>query len=195
MLCTKLSSEINGFLGVWNKLSMSSYSTMYIDTMLPASNYSVSQDRFEPYQRQLGMTQRQRQTITPFISPNIFSEVYDALTRLRNERSTRLSALQSTYPALHYVILSLLGGSICTVFLMETNQELLIFLSAIQLRILWSMLIGTFSALAVVNYDMRDPFRGSYNVAVSVDQFYTIREAIRATIQMDQGTDGCGSRD
>ena len=73
-------------------------------------------------------------------------------------------------------------------FLMETNQELLIFLSAIQLRILWSMLIGTFSALAVVNYDMRDPFRGSYNVAVSVDQFYTIREAMRATIQMDQET-------
>jgi hypothetical protein len=34
-------------------------------------------------------------------------------------------------------------------------------LSAIQLRILWSMLIGTYSALAVVNYDMRDPFRGS----------------------------------
>ena len=44
---------------------------------------------------------------------------------------------------------------------METNQDLLLFLSAIQLRILWSMLIGTFSALAVVNYDMRDPFRGS----------------------------------
>jgi hypothetical protein len=168
---------------------------MYVDTMLPASNYSVSQDHFEPYQKQLGMTQRQRQTITPFISPNIFSEVYDALTRLRNERSTRLSALQSTYPALHYVILSLLGGSICTVFLMETNQELLIFLSAIQLRILWSMLIGTFSALAVVNYDMRDPFRGSYNVAVSVDQFYTIREALRATMQMDQETYSCSSRD
>jgi hypothetical protein len=82
---------------------------------------------------------------------------------------------------------------------METNQELLIFLSAIQLRILWSMLIGTFSALAVVNYDTRDPFRGSYNVAVSVDQFYTIREAIRATIQMDQDSvnnnnnSNCGS--
>jgi hypothetical protein len=42
---------------------------------------------------------------------------------------------------------------------------------------------------------MRDPFRGSYNVAVSVDQFYTIREALRATIQMDQETNNsnCGS--
>jgi hypothetical protein len=129
--------------------------------MLPASNYSVSQSYFAPYQNRLSLTSRERQTITPFLSPFIFSEVYDGLTRLRRERSMRLSALQSTYPALHYVILSLLGGSICIVFLMETNQELLIFLSAIQLRILWSMLIGTYSALAVVNYDMRDPFRGS----------------------------------
>ena len=107
-------------------------------------------------------------------------------------------------------------------FLMETNQELLIFLSAIQLRILWSMLIGTYSALAVVNYDMRDPFRGSCefwyyyvrcvvskvirsltihwivvvskdNVAISVDQFYTIRESIIATIQMDQERNTNGS--
>eukprot|EP00804_Cyclotella_cryptica_P023444 CCRYP_012104-RA/>CCRYP_012104-RA protein AED:0.30 eAED:0.30 QI:0/0/0/1/0/0/2/0/242 len=84
----------------------------------------------------------------------IFSEVYDALTRLRHERSVRLSALQSTYPPLHYAILALLGCSICGVFLMETNQELLIFLNAIQLKILWAMLIGTFSSLAVVNYDM-----------------------------------------
>ncbi|KAL3792998.1 hypothetical protein ACHAW5_009182 [Stephanodiscus triporus] len=186
MFIGSMDSEINGFLGIWNKLSMSSYSTMYVDTMLPASNYSVNQSHFHSYQNQLGITSRQRQTVTPFLSPYIFSEVYDALTRLRNERSTRLSALQSTYPALHYVILSLLAGSICAVFLMETNQELLIFLSAIQLRILWSMLVGTFSALAVVNYDMRDPFRGSYNVAVSVDQFYTIREAIKANIQMDR---------
>ena len=34
-----------------------------------------------------------------------------------------------------------------------------------------------------------DPFRGSYNVAVSVYQFYTIREAIRSMIQMDQEDD------
>lgn len=37
-----------------------------------------------------------------------------------------------------------------------------------------------------------DPFRGSYNVAVSVNQFYTIREAIRSMILMDQG-DGSNS--
>jgi len=163
MFIGSMDTEMNGFLAVWNKLSMSSYAIEQGFSTRGTGTWDKIQ-----------------------IPPIIFAESYDALTRLRHERSTRLSALQSTYPALHYVILALLAGSICTVFLMETNQELMIFLSAIQLRILWSMLIGTFSALAVVNYDMRDPFQGSYNVAISVDQFYSIRESIRATIQMDQ---------
>ena len=161
MFIGSMDSEMNGFLGLWNKLSMSTMGTMYVDTYLPAANYTIDDSNFDPYLNQLSLTREQMQRVAPFLSPYIFSESYDALTRLRHERSIRLSALQSTYPPLHYVILALLAGSICINFLMETNQELLIFLSAIQLRILWSMLIGTFSALAVVNYDMRDPFRGS----------------------------------
>mmetsp|Transcript_14567 Transcript_14567/g.23851 ORF Transcript_14567/g.23851 Transcript_14567/m.23851 type:complete len:539 (+) Transcript_14567:77-1693(+) len=179
--------ELNGFLRTWNAISMGCYGTMYVDTMLPASNYTVDQKEFDPYQQQLSISPKERQTVAPFLSPYIFSETYDTLTRLRKERSMRVSALQSTYPMLHYVILALLASSICTVFLMETNQDLLLFLSAIQLRVLWSMLIGTFSALGVVNYDMIDPFRGSYNVAVSVDQFYTIRAVLMASIEEEEG--------
>lgn len=161
MFIGSMDNELNGFLRMWNGVSQASYGTMFIDTMLPASDYTVDQKEFDPYQTQLSITAKQRQTIAPFMSPYIFTETYDALTRLRKERSIRVSALQSTYPMLHYVILALLAASICTVFLMETNQDLLLFLSAIQLRVLWSMLIGTFSALGVVNYDMIDPFRGS----------------------------------
>lgn len=65
---------------------------------------------------------------------SLLSETYGAVTRLNSERSTRISALQSTFPALHYVILSSLAASLCTVFLMETNQDLLTFLNAIQLK-------------------------------------------------------------
>jgi len=183
MFIGSMDIELDGFLRMWNGLSMGSYGTMFIDTMLPASNYTVDQKEFDPYQLQLSITPKERQTVAPFMSPYIFSETYDALTRLRKERSIRVSALQSTYPMLHYVILALLASSICTVFLMETNQDLLLFLSAIQLKVLWSMLIGTFSALGVVNYDMIDPFRGSYNVAVSVDQFYTIRAVLISSIE------------
>jgi hypothetical protein len=141
MYIGSMDNELNGFLLYWNGLSMSCYGTMFIDTMLPASNYTVDDESvlFGRYEHQLGITTKQRQQhIVPFMSPTIFSETYDALTRLRNERSIRISALQSTYPMLHYVILALLAGSICTVFLMETNQDLLLFLSAIQLRVLVS---------------------------------------------------------
>lgn len=95
---------------------------------------------------------------------SLLAESYGAVMRLNNERCRRISALQSTYPSLHYVIVSMLAVSICVAFLMETNQELLIFLNSIQLRILWTMLIGTFSALAVVCYDLCDPFAGSNKV-------------------------------
>mmetsp|Transcript_10964 Transcript_10964/g.23187 ORF Transcript_10964/g.23187 Transcript_10964/m.23187 type:complete len:663 (-) Transcript_10964:125-2113(-) len=230
MFIGSMDHEMNGFLGVLNKLSMCTYGTVYVNTMQPPGGsaptmvgkdadhaihnsasssttsatttttipspppeippsrvpYPVSESHFQLLESQLGLTPYQRHVSSAFLSSPMFSEAYDALTRLRNERSTRLSALQFTYPMMHYVLLALLASSICIVFLMETNQELLIFLSAIQLKILWGMLIGTFSALGVVNYDMVDPFRGRYNVAVSVDQFYTIRESIRATIHMEQ---------
>ena len=153
-LMGSIDSEINGFLRVLNSMGISQYSTMYVDTMLPVAGYEIDESRFGSIEKDLSLSLKQRQTSSPFLPPYVFSEIYDALTRLRHERSVRLSALQSTYPPLHYAILALLGSSICGVFLMETNQNVLIFLTAIQLRILWSMLIGTFSSLAVVNYDM-----------------------------------------
>lgn len=99
---------------------------------------------------------------------SILSESYGAVMRLNNERCRRISALQSTYPSLHFIIVSMLAVSICLAFLMETNQELLIFLNSTQLRILWTMLIGTFSALATVCYDLCDPFAGSNKVRTSL---------------------------
>jgi len=119
------------------------------------------------------------------IPPSLLSECYGAVTRLYAERSSRISALQSTFPVLHYAILAILAASICISFLIESDQALLIFLNAVQLRVLWSMLIGTFSALAVVSYDLEDPFRGSYQISGSVTQFYTIRDALRASAQLD----------
>ena len=68
---------------------------------------------------------------------------------------------------------------------MESDQAIQIFLNAVQLRILWAMLVGTFSALAVVSYDLEDPFRGSYQISSTVDQFHTIRDALRASATLD----------
>jgi hypothetical protein len=111
----------------------------------------------------------------------LLSEAYGAVVRLNSQRSARITYLQSTFPTLHFAILSALGGSISLAFLIETNQELLIFLNAIQLRILWTMLVGTFSALAVVCYDLSGPFRGQYQISNAVYQLMTIRDALKAS--------------
>ena len=124
-----------------------------------------------------GMTRSE----TPSI---IVSESYAAVTRLNSERSQRISSLQSTFPALHFGILTALAISICFAFLMETNLDLISFFDAVQLKILWTMLIGTFSALGVVCYDLGDPFRGSYQIGKTVNQLYTIRDVVRAAGNM-----------
>ena len=154
-----IDSELNGFLGKLNEINVLSFS----GTSGPnGANGDASA-----------------------LPPSLLSECYAAVTRLNSERSSRISALQSTFPRLHYVILSLLAASICVAFLMESDQAIQIFLNAVQLRILWAMLVGTFSALAVVSYDLEDPFRGSYQISSTVDQFHTIRDALRASATLD----------
>ncbi|KAL7470791.1 hypothetical protein ACHAXS_011059 [Conticribra weissflogii] len=111
MFIGSMDHEMNGFLMVLNKLSMCTYGTVYANTMQPPVPHPVSDSDFRLLESQLGLTPYQRHVSSAFLSPPMFSEAYDALPRLRNERSTRL-------------------------------------------------LIGTFSALGVVNYDMIDPFRG-----------------------------------
>ena len=154
-----IDSELNGFLGKLNEISVMSFSG--------------------------GSGPNGANGDTSALPPSLLSECYAAVTRLNAERSSRISALQSTFPRLHYVILSLLAASLCVAFLMESDQAIQIFLNAVQLRILWSMLVGTFSALAVVSYDLEDPFRGSYQISSTVDQFYTIRDALRASATLD----------
>lgn len=114
------------------------------------------------------------------IHPTLLSESYSAVNRLNSLRSTRISALQSTFPPLHFGILAILASSICVTFLMETNQEVLYFLNETSIKVLWTMLIGTFTSLAVVCYDLSDPFRGSYQILSSIDQLYTIREVLES---------------
>ena len=123
------------------------------------------------------------------VPPSILSQTFASCNRLYEERSKRVTALQSTFPPLHYVIVTTLALSICLAFLMETNQELLVFLNAIQLRLLWTMLVGTFCALAVVCYDLGNPFRGSYQISGSVDQIHTIRDGLRASLIKSRSSD------
>ena len=52
-------------------------------------------------------------------------------------------------------------------------------LNAIQLRLLWTSLVGTFCALGVVLYDLNFPFRGSYQVSTqAINELLPIRQAL-----------------
>jgi hypothetical protein len=94
----------------------------------------------------------------------VLGEAYELVRRLNDHRTTLRSLLASGFPPLHFVTLISLGSSICLIFLIETDRDLMFFLAGFQLRILWSMLIGTFAMMAAVIYDLANPFGGSYNV-------------------------------
>jgi hypothetical protein len=91
-------------------------------------------------------------------------QAYDSLVRLKNARADRLSGLQNTFPMLHYIVLFSLASSITLGFLIETNKVKVDY-DAFQLRVLWTMLVASFSALLVVVYDLNFAFDGNYTVS------------------------------
>jgi len=117
-------------------------------------------------------------------SPSLLSEAYNAVSKLNEDRSIRISALQSTFPPLHYLLIALLGSAIMLTFLIESAEAPNLFLNEVQLQLLWTILIGTFSALGTVLYDLSDPFRGSYQISPSRRQLYTIRDSLKASARM-----------
>jgi len=56
----------------------------------------------------------------------------------------------------------------------------LFFLNAFQLKVLWSILVGTYFACFTVVYDLGSPFSGSYQITASVDQLHRIRRSLSA---------------
>lgn len=121
---------------------------------------------------------------TAIIPAHIGDECYASIARLRLQRTNRISALQSVYPSLHWISLALLAIGECIAFLMETDQDLLVFLNAIQIKILWSMLVGTFVACFTVFFDLLSPFSGSYQISASVGQLHTIKLTLQASKQL-----------
>jgi hypothetical protein len=123
----------------------------------------------------------------------LVDEALGTVSSLNMHRSARLSALQAGFPPIHFAVLGTLGFSIITVFLMETDQETLAFLSAVQLKILFSILVGVFTSMAVLISDLQDPFRGSYLITPTIAQLFVIREAMTVDrSQIEEDATGVG---
>ena len=74
---------------------------------------------------------------------------------------TNVQSLATGFPTMHYIALAFLALSICLSFLVATDQSRHI-LESMQVRMLWSILIGSFTSLAVVCFDLSRPFAGAY---------------------------------
>jgi hypothetical protein len=60
-------------------------------------------------------------------TPLILSQSYNAIHRLYYERAKRITALQSTFPPRHYIIVAALATSICIAFLWKPIKTFLSF--------------------------------------------------------------------
>ena len=106
------------------------------------------------------------------------NNLHALVATLSERRSARLAHLATTYPAVHYAVLTAIAASIVLAYLVETDQEVLQFLSSLQLRLLFTILIGVFSGVGSVVTDIADPFRGAYRITSTVAQFFPLREAL-----------------
>ena len=91
------------------------------------------------------------------------AEIFEIARDMHRERSQQRVSLQRAFPGMHFLTLSILAFSISLSFLIATDQSLSI-LGSLQCRILWSILVGAFTSLGVLCYDLSSPFMGAYQV-------------------------------
>jgi len=97
---------------------------------------------------------------------------------LSGRRAKRLAEFDATYPFTHYLVLVLCSVAIAVDYLLESDQEILRFLDAVQLRILWAILIGVFASLASLITDLSDIYRGAFRLTPVVAQLFPLRSNI-----------------
>lgn len=119
-----------------------------------------------------GITRALYQTGAP---PDLRGAAAGYVTRLNDSRSQRLATLSTAFPLIHWVILALLASSIAMCFLIEVDQSEGRFLSerpedSLRLRLIFAMLVGTFSGLSALCADLNDPFRGSFCIVGATEQ-------------------------
>ncbi len=63
-----------------------------------------------------------------------------------------------------------------------SDQQTLLFLAPVQLRLLFSVLIGALTATACICADLNDPFRGAFQITPSSEQLFLIRDVVGRTL-------------
>lgn len=124
-----------------------------------------------------------RTSLENVIHDNIRERSYEMLDRVAMGRQNRVTALQETFPPLHYGTITALSIAILFVFLIETDRPLILFLDSFQLRLIWGLLVGTITAIYAIGIDLNYPFVGTYTVPADrlLDESDEIMREIKGT--------------
>lgn len=114
------------------------------------------------------------------VDTSFLAQMY--VEKLQLTRSERLAVLQTTFPAAHWFTLTLLGFSVVFGFLLAADQQTLLFLAPVQLRLLFTVLVGSLTATACICTDLNDPFRGAFQITPSSEQLVMIRDVVGQTL-------------
>lgn len=107
----------------------------------------------------------------------------DLILSLNSHRSKRVALLLTDFPVLHWDILAGLNVGILISFLLASNQPVLEYLNSIQLRFLFSVIVGVSSGTAILCWDLDNPFSGSFSIAASAEQLADMRVCLREDIR------------
>jgi hypothetical protein len=112
------------------------------------------------------------------------SMAYECVSQIQETQSNRCLFLQNKFPLMHFTTLGLLALAICISFLVATNQSRHV-MESLPVKMLWSILVGAFTSLAVVCYDLSAPFVGAYRVSrcESVDELTCLKLSLAAQRQ------------
>lgn len=75
------------------------------------------------------------------------------------------------------------GSSVIFGFLLAADQQTLLFLAPVQLRVLFAVLVGALTATACICADLNDPFRGAFQITPSSEQLLLIRDVVGQTLE------------
>jgi len=93
-------------------------------------------------------------------------EAYDRLNDVIKRRSNLENLYEACFPLWHYGSICILGLGICLIFLILTDKPALLLLGDFQLRVCWSILLGSFSMLTVTIVDLITPLQGGYKIRI-----------------------------
>jgi hypothetical protein len=98
------------------------------------------------------------------VNDRALDESFGTVNRIIATRSSMAGMYDQQFPLWHYVNLGLLATAVCVIFFIMTDRSALRFLGGFELKLCWSMLVGTIAVMSVVIYDLNTPLRGGLSV-------------------------------